>query len=417
MAARRRTYRQRVESEMLRQVYEDGGDYEASTGYHVLVTQMFTSSLLLMRADKVAPDPRFVERLQRMYRMMDELASPSGQLPHVGDCDDGRVELLLDDLQQMLLLPVPERNSLRVSNLLGLGKRLFSGSRGSTEDAQWFGLTENTGAAPSIAKQTDTRRQSVTVFPQSGTALARAEQAELLFFAVPNGIFGKGSHTHNDKLSFVLRLDGEEVLCDSGTGCYTRDLEVRNRFRATAAHNSVMVDGEEQNTFGRGRSGLFWIGTEAEVAPVEQWRENGELFLRASHSGYKRLGVMHSRTIRLPEGKPMVIVEDRLTGSGAHRFEINFQLALGWKISSVENLQSEIRTRVSGPRELGIIFRGPGNVRGGQEASLISMTCGGSTPSARLPIRKSVKRDGRGSKSEQLGLAIRLITKTDSRRR
>src|SRR5205807_1327217 len=185
--------------------------YEASTGYQVLVTQMFTSALLLMRADKLVPDPRFVDRLRRMYRIMDELASPSGQLPQLGDCDDGRVELLLDDLQQMLLLPVPERNSLRISNLLGMGRRLFSGSLGLTEDAQWYGLTETAGPASLSATRTDPCRQKVSVFPQSGIAIGRAEQAEVLFFAVPNGISGKGSHTHNDKLSFVLRLGGQEV--------------------------------------------------------------------------------------------------------------------------------------------------------------------------------------------------------------
>ena len=32
MAARRREYRQRIEAEMARQVYEDGGDYEAIHG-------------------------------------------------------------------------------------------------------------------------------------------------------------------------------------------------------------------------------------------------------------------------------------------------------------------------------------------------------------------------------------------------
>ncbi|MGA7925741.1 MAG: heparinase II/III family protein, partial [Candidatus Sulfotelmatobacter sp.] len=75
MAARRRLYRQRVESEILRQVYDDGGDYEASTGYHVLMTQMFTSGLLLMRASNVVPEPRFLERLRRMYLMIEHLAS------------------------------------------------------------------------------------------------------------------------------------------------------------------------------------------------------------------------------------------------------------------------------------------------------------------------------------------------------
>src|SRR5207248_10997711 len=193
------------------------------------------------------------------------------------------VETLCRGLEQKLMLTVPQRNSLRMSNLLGVGKCLFGGTQGSTEDAKWYGLTDANGVSSSAVSQPQACRQKVAIFPQSGIAIAKTEHAEVLFFAVPNGIFGKGSHTHNDKLSFVLRLDGDEVLCDSGTGCYTRDPEVRNRFRATAAHNSVLVDGEEQNTFDHGRTGLFWMGTEAEVALVEQWSEDGELFLRASH--------------------------------------------------------------------------------------------------------------------------------------
>ncbi len=384
MPARRQLNRQRLESEILHQVYEDGGDYEASTGYHVLVTQMFTSGLLLMRATGVAPEPRFSERLRRMYLMIEYLASPSGQLPHVGDCDDGRVEILLDDVAQMLELPVGERHSLRVSNLLGMGKHLFGGGHGSVEDAMWYSVEKTNHAGSSAKVETVRPKEKVAVFQQSGVGIARTGRAEILLFAVPNGIYGKGSHSHNDKLSFVLRLDGEEVLCDSGTGTYTRDPEMRNRFRATSAHNTVVVDGQEQNTIDTTPTGVFWIGSEAEVDRIEHGSENGEIFLRASHSGYKRFAVTHTRTIRLPEDKPVVVVEDQLGGSAVHRFEINFQLAPGWKVSSVENLPSEIRARVSGPRELGIIFRGPGNICGRQEASLLSMSYGGSTPSSRL---------------------------------
>jgi len=384
MAARRRLYRQRIESEILRQVRQDGGDYEASTGYQVLVTQMFTSALLLMRASSVVPKPCFLERLRRMYQVMDALASPSGQLPHVGDCDDGRVELILDDLQQMLMLPVAERNSLRISSLLGLGKRLFGGSRISTEDAQWYDLTNTTGEDCSTTNQTEACRQKVAVFPQSGIIIARSEQAEVLFFALPNGIFGKGSHTHNDKLSFVLRLNGAEVLCDSGTGTYTRDPKLRNRFRATSAHNTVVVDGQEQNKIDSGRTRLFWIGSEAAVSPVEQRCEDGELRMRASHSGYERFGVMHTRTIQLVEQKQIVVVEDRLNGSGQHYVEINFQIAAGWTLGSLQNLPSEIRASISGAGELRISFQSHGNVRGYQEESWISMCYGALTPSTRL---------------------------------
>src|SRR5208282_2413497 len=47
---RRASYQHQVQEEIFRQVYEDGVDYEASLGYHVLVLQMFTSAYLLMRA-------------------------------------------------------------------------------------------------------------------------------------------------------------------------------------------------------------------------------------------------------------------------------------------------------------------------------------------------------------------------------
>jgi len=384
MAAKRKLYRQLVEAELLRQVYADGGDYEASTGYHALVTQMFTSVLLLMRATATVPDPRFLERLRRMYGMMDQLASASGQIPQVGDCDDGRVELLLDDLQQMLVLPVVERTSLRLSNLLGIGKCLFGGRRGSTEDARWYGLTESRTESSSRVATTQSSGQKVAVFPDFGTTIASAEDVDVLFFAIPNGIRGKGSHTHNDKLSFVLRLDGEEVLCDSGTATYTRDPKLRNRFRATSAHNTIVVDGQEQNTIDSGPTGLFWIGNEAEVSPIEHWREDGQVVLRASHSGYKRLGVTHTRTIRLPQRECRAVVEDQLGGCGVHRFEINLQLAPNWKVSSIDNVDSEIRVRASGSREVEIVFSGTHDAYGQEEESSISMCYGTQTPSKRL---------------------------------
>src|SRR5207302_177785 len=158
VAQRRSEYRRRIEIEIMRQVYNDGGDYEASTGYQVLVTQLLTTTLLLMRSEGVTPKPAFVERLRMMFRFLNTVASPFG---------------------------------------------------------------------------------------------------ELLFFAIPNGILGKGSHTHNDKLSFVLRVAGKEVLCDSGTGCYTRDITTRNHFRSTAAHNTLLIDDTEQNRIDQSPLGLF----------------------------------------------------------------------------------------------------------------------------------------------------------------
>src|SRR5260370_32028047 len=230
MAARRREYRRRIEAEMAQQGYEDGGDYEASTGYQVLVTQLFTTALLLMRCERSVPVAQpFVGRLRMMFQFLSTVASARGQVPHVGDCDDGRTELLVDDLQQMIHCPVSDRNSQRISSLLGLGQRLFGAGTGSSDDASWYGISEATRIPFSDPRPDPGSVCPIKVLPKSGIGVLKHGSAELLFFAIPNGIFGKGSHTHNDNLSFVLRVGGQEVLSDSATVRYTKCIPFRNR--------------------------------------------------------------------------------------------------------------------------------------------------------------------------------------------
>src|SRR6267142_725782 len=172
MTARRREYRQRIEAEMAQQVYEDGGDYEASTGYQVLVTQLFTTALLLMRTEGSVPlQSALIERLRRMFRFLSTLASGSGELPHVGDCDDGRTELLVDDLQQMIRKPLAERSSLRIPNLLGLGQRLFGEGSGAGDDAAWYGLTDTTQIPYSQPQINHASANSIKVLPKSGIGI------------------------------------------------------------------------------------------------------------------------------------------------------------------------------------------------------------------------------------------------------
>jgi uncharacterized heparinase superfamily protein len=386
MAARRREYRKRIETEMARQVYEDGGDYEASTGYQVLVTQLFTTAFLLMRCESSVPVPQaFVKRLRTMFQFLDTLASPSGELPQVGDCDDGRSELLLDELQQMTHLPIAERNSLRVSRLLGIGQRLFRVGTGPGDDAAWYGLTAPAHAPYSEAQLTPGSASPVKVLPNSGIGVLKQRSAELLFFAIPNGIFGKGSHTHNDKLSFVLRVSGKEVLCDSGTACYTKDIATRNRFRSTAAHNTLTVDGTEQNRINVGPLAAFILGNEASVSPMQEGREAQTCFLRASHTGYRGLGVTHTRTVRAVDGEFSFVIEDELDGDGVHDLELNFQLAPNRR-AEVAPAGNGILCRIVGDPQVQLAINGPAGLHGAVQPSLISSAYGVTVPAMKLRI-------------------------------
>jgi hypothetical protein len=387
MPARRRKYRRLIEVEMAKQVYEDGGDYEASIGYQVLVTQLFTTALQLMRSDGSAPiTAAFVERLKRMFEFLNTVASTSGELPHVGDCDDGRTELLLDDLQQMIHCPVAERNSLKVSRLLGLGQRLFGIGASAGEDAAWYGLTDAARPPYSKPRLNSGSLCTIQVLPRSGIGVLKHGSADLLFFAVPNGIHGKGSHTHNDKLSFVLRIGGQEVLCDSGTGCYTKDIATRNRFRSTVAHNTLMIDGTEQNHIDASPSGLFILGNEAAVSSIQHGQDAHGYFLRASHTGYCSLGVKHTRTIRAVNNEPPFVIEDELDGDGVHDFEFNLQLAANRnaQLAAVEN---GIVCRILGELQIQLAINGSVGLQGTIQPSFISSTYGVTVPAVKVCIR------------------------------
>ena len=91
-------YARAVQREIFLQTYADGGDCEASTGYHVLVAQMFLHSLVVQQRNGCVIAPEFEGRLRQMFEWIAFLADDGWKLPHLGDCDNGRVELICDDL-------------------------------------------------------------------------------------------------------------------------------------------------------------------------------------------------------------------------------------------------------------------------------------------------------------------------------
>lgn len=386
MERRRKYYQQRVEEEILHQTYEDGGDYEASTGYHVLVTQMFTCALLLIKAAGAQPAKAFFDRLRKMYSFAAALADPAGKIPHVGDCDDGRVELLLDDLEQMLTMPIPERHSLAVSSFLGTGSALFGDfDAGRFGDAAWYGFVPPVRKKQSKVLSRAQSHEAITVFPRSGVAIARHGSWEILFFAMPNGAQGRGSHTHNDKLSFVIRLEGEELFGDSGTCVYTRDAAKRNRFRSTAAHNTVLVDGLEQNRISLQPDHLFLLGNDAKMTPIQSRRIPDGLVLSASNLGYRRLKITHSR--RLTVAEKTLVIEDTLEGTGEHEFALNLQVSPGWKVEPQQSHGKVLSCRFEKASPVSVVVSAPVLLQLETRAAPISRSYGSSLLTTRLCVR------------------------------
>jgi hypothetical protein len=108
-------------------------------------------------------------------------------------------------------------------------------------------------------------------------AVMTAGDAHIVIKAGPFGE-GSGGHSHSDVLSLVARLGDREILIDPGTYTYVADAAERNRFRGSAAHNTVRVDVRDQAI----PAGPFrWTGKPA--AAIRQWTSSASRdFLDAS---------------------------------------------------------------------------------------------------------------------------------------
>jgi hypothetical protein len=104
---------------------------------------------------------------------------------------------------------------------------------------------------------------SLRVFPDFGVYVYRSNRLYLAVRCGPNGQKGNGGHAHNDQLSLVLWVDGEEWISDPGTYLYTPLPSRRNEYRSVRAHFAPQAaDGREP---GRLDLGLFRLGDEAQA--------------------------------------------------------------------------------------------------------------------------------------------------------
>jgi hypothetical protein len=144
--------------------------------------------------------------------------------------------------------------------------------------------------------------------------------------AGPVGLEGQGTHAHNDTLAIEIQALGRDLIVDPGTGSYTPDLLLRDRFRSTSFHNTVRVDGEEINPIPKTP---FVLPGEDRPRVLRFESRAGFDLVDALHHGYTRLPdpVVHRRIVLLNKRTRRFLIEDRLEGRARHRIEWFFHLA------------------------------------------------------------------------------------------
>jgi hypothetical protein len=330
-------------NEMDKQILADGADYEASTGYHRLKVELFLYSFVLCHLNGIDISERYWKKLRAMVDYVRAYLRPDGGAPLIGDSDSGQ------------LVPIVRRTGDDHAYVLALGAAVFqephfkiAGARAS-EELLWI-LGEQ-GLRDYVALP-DTEPAQSQAFPDAGTYVLREDDLYLLFNASGAGVNGRGSHGHNDALSIEVSACGTAFIVDPGTYVYTADLKARHLFRSTAYHSTVEIDGVEQNTIDEQTP--FVIGDKAHPR-VLNWQTEPERDIAiAEHRGYTRLPepVTHRRRIEFHKPQRCWMIQDELTGAGAHSLSFRFHFAPGLETKVRADGFIEVCDKMNGARLL-----------------------------------------------------------------
>jgi hypothetical protein len=318
--------RRHLIAEIPDQILPDGVSFEKSTSYHRMVTELLVlAAVALDRSGQRLPEAP-LGRVRRAVSFVAHTIRADGLSPNLGDNDGARV-LAFETFDQRDHRP-----------LVAAGAALFAdphmkavartGGYDPSPSILW--LLGAPGLAEWDSLSGDASADAAQHFAEGGVITVRRGGSSLCMDVGEVGLRGRGGHGHNDLLSFELVLDGQPLVVDPGSPVYTGDPALLDRYRATGAHNGLMVDGLEMAPMGR----LWVIADTARPVDAGLDESDGEWTARAGHTGYQRLPdpVTHYREIRLIPGEGVAEVTDQLECEGTHSVERFLQLPPGAEV-------------------------------------------------------------------------------------
>jgi hypothetical protein len=304
-----------VEEEIVRQTHADGVNREQSPAYHRFVLDFVLLLIVLARRGAIRRSLSLETHAEKMLEYVMLALTPGGDLPLLGDADDGWGYML-----SSCSVDESFRDSLSLGAVLFRRPDFKFAARNFGEGAFWLLGKEGHAAFKTLPAEQPARLS--VAFPQTGQYVIRSDWTRDGDYALLRcgefGLAGEGfcAHAHCDLLSPVLWIKGRPLLVDSGT--YTYHGSWRDRFRLTAAHNTVLVDGEDQAV----PTGPFsWQGVpEAHCEAWDGHRVVGSLILPGNVTFLRELVCLRPGAW---------LLNDRFEGSGVHRLEWAFHLASG----------------------------------------------------------------------------------------
>ena len=320
-----------LEREILVQNAPDGGNREQAIAYQQFVLDFLLLAGLAARATGTDFSPVYWERLERMTQFLASLMDVAGNVPMIGDADDGYV---------VRLAATETFNPYR--SLIATGALLFGRpdfalkARELDAKTRWLQNGAETRfqtlLARAPARFEPTRSFADSGYYLLGRDLESPDEIRLLIDAGALGYLSIAAHGHADALNVLLNVGGREILVDPGTYVYHTEPAWRHYFRSTRAHNCAMIDGEDQSV----QSGNFMWSKHARAHCCEFASAGGRQGFAGEHDGYKRLRdpVLHRRSVLFDEASGTFEIADIFDCEGTHRVSRRWHFAESLEVTA-----------------------------------------------------------------------------------
>jgi hypothetical protein len=293
----------------------DGVNREQAVSYQQFVLDFLLIPVLAGRAVGREFSRGYWQRIEAMLEYLASIMDVGGHVPMIGDADDGYVVLLSQE---------PDFCPYR--SLLATGAILFrrgdlKAKAGKLDDKTRWLLGANAERDHEALASGPTALPVRRAFPDGGYYVLGCDfetdrEIRAIVDAGPLGYLSIAAHGHADALALTLSVGGREFLVDPGTYAYHTQKKWRDYFRGTSAHNTVVVDGQNQSVIG---GNFMWMHHAKTRCELWMPGDREDRFVGV-HTGYERLldPVIHRRTIVLDKKSRTIDISDEVLCKREH---------------------------------------------------------------------------------------------------
>ena len=224
-----------LSKELDRQFYEDGTNFEGSTHYSAFVVEALI--ICKLAVEEIDKNSILLDRIEEIIKSNKFFLSSlvnKGELSQIGDNDSGRI----------FYHAFNEKKPLKMDWLFDLIDSLYPESSEYRKIQDKFN-NEINNEPPTLNKYKKVLHKPIKVFSSDYKAYSFKDfgifvwRNEDQYFSVrcgPIGQNGVGGHSHYDQLAIECFTNDKWIARDPGTGTYTDNIEIRNKFRSLEYH-------------------------------------------------------------------------------------------------------------------------------------------------------------------------------------